>query len=348
MSDAPELVPDWRRLLDHIRIPWTDRGSNVGRGRINIKCPWCGVHDPSMHLSIDTTKLVYACLRSPKQHSSGHRGGAIKLIAALGYGREANQLLDNYATTTVSRAPPAPATGVEKAAVLKRWNRFNPAAENRKVLAYLYEQRGFSDPAAVCIRYDLRFAPHGEWAGRVLFPLYDAQTGQLESWVGRAFFKHLLPKYRTPEVAGQEGLIYTGRLAQTRRTAIIVEGPFDALKINAACEHLPVSAAALTGLALADWTSPSPDRLFRVRHFLQPAETRLVALDATVPVSQVNQIIKTLVAFQPREYIIRHLPIPPGGTDPGAMSYEEVRDWITAYLTVLGGNYHGAPPANIA
>lgn len=343
MSDKQELVPDWRRLFDYIRVPWVDHGPNVGRNRINIKCPWCGVHDPSMHLSIDTTKLVYACLRSPKAHSSGHRGGAIKLLAQLGYGREAIQLLDNYATTTVSRL--AAPIGIDTSAVLKRWNRFNPAAENRKILAYLYG-RGFPDAPAVCIRYELRFAPHGEWAGRVLFPLYDGKTGQLQSWIGRSFFQHLLPKYRTPEVVNQEGLVYLGRPFHTRRTAIIVEGPFDALKINAACEHLPVSAAALTGLALSDWLSPSPDRLFRLRHFLQPAENRLIALDATVPVSQVNQMILALVAFQPKEYIIRHLPIPPGGTDPGAMSYEQVRDWITTYLTVLGGDYYGTPAAD--
>lgn len=329
-----EHIPDWRRLFDTIRVPWTDRGPNVGRNRLNIKCPWCGPADPSMHLSIDTTKLVYACQRV-KTHTSGHRGGAIKLLHQLGISyQDANRLLDDNASVVSVQSAP---TGITQSAAMKQWGRFSPAVEHGKLVAYLRYERGFPDAETVCIRYNLRFAPHGEWAGRLLFPILD-DNQQIASWIGRAFYPHIKPKYKVQPVMNEKGLIYTGRTP--KRIGIIVEGPMDAMKINAACEHLPVSAVALTGLALSGWGSSSPDRLLRIRNFLQNADTRLIALDSTVPITDVNQIIKPLVAFTPPGYIIRHLPIPAGGSDPGAMSYDEVRQWLTNYL---GDGLYGAP-----
>lgn len=341
MSGNVELVPDWRRIFDNIRVAWRDRGANTGPNRLVIKCPFCR-DDPGEHMSIATNALVYRCFRN-NQHVGGHRGGAVKLLIQLGISlNDANRLLDNNSSIVAvgERLPP---TGIAPSRAIKQWDRFSPAVENGKLLSYLRDVRGFPNPEAVCIRYNLRFAPHGEWAGRVLFPLIDT-NGEILSWVGRAFFEHLKPKYRLQDVANQSGLIYVGR--STRRVSIIVEGPMDALKINAACEHLQISAAAVTGLAVPGWISPEPDRLLRIRSFLESAEIRLIALDNTVIDSQVGQIIKTLVRFQPMEYIINHLQMPDGGSDPGAMSYMEVRQWITEYLDTRGNKQNGATQLN--
>lgn len=337
MSGAKEIVPDWRRLFDSIRVPWTDRGKNVGRNRINIKCPWCGINDPSMHLSVDTSKLVYFCQRNDL-HTSGHRGGAVKLLISLGVTYEdANRLLDDNASTVHVTAAP---TGIAQDAVTKQWGKFSPAHENHKVMDYMY-RRGFPNPQEVSIRYDLRFAPHGEWAGRLLIPI--SENNVVLSWTGRAIFNHLVPKYRMQDVLDEKGLIYVGR--GPRSVCLVVEGPIDALKVNAACEHLPISAAALVGVVLSDWSATNPDRLIRIRNFLRTAQVRLIAPDATVPVLQAIRLQKVIAEYQPPGYYINHLPISAdlGADDAGAMSYEIIRKWITEYLSTLG-KYNGTTP----
>lgn len=338
MSDSKEIVPDWRRLFDSIRVPWIDHGANVGRNRINIKCPWCGNADPSYHLSIDTTKLVYYCQRTAGLHTSGHRGGAVKLLLQLGINyNDANKLLnDNASTVQVTREP----TGITQDAVARQWQKFLPATSSDKVIDYL-QGRGFPNALEVALRYDLRCATYGEWAGRLLIPITD--NGAVVSWTGRAIFPHLSPKYKMQDVLEQRGLIYVGRTA--RRISIIVEGPIDALKINAACERLPISAAALVGLTVSDFSTTNPERLIRVRNFLQGAEIRLIAPDGTVPVTQVDRLQKVIAEFQAPGYYIKHLPIPDalGADDAGAMSYETIREWITGYCTATG-DYNGAPP----
>ena len=38
---------NWRELLDEQRIAYIERGANVKRGEVNIRCPFCGAADPS-------------------------------------------------------------------------------------------------------------------------------------------------------------------------------------------------------------------------------------------------------------------------------------------------------------
>ena len=325
-----ELVPDWKQIFDNIRVPWVDQGRNVARGEINIKCPWCGNTDPSEHLGISLNNLVYGCKRN-KSHKGGHRGGAIRLLRELGISYSgAVLLLDNYSTTEVATL--AGPKGITQTAVTKQWDRFSPAIEFGKLRAYL-ATRGFPDPEVVCQRYDLRFAPHGEWVGRVLLPI--TEHGSVIAWVGRAIYPHITPKYKMQQVQ-DTGLVYAPR--RTNNISIIVEGPMDALKINAACEDMPISAAALTGLAVSDWSAPHPERLLRIRNFLQGAEIRLVALDASVDIAQVDRLLKTIAEWQGIDYYVYRLPILPGFDDPGEMDYDSIRYWITNFCTRLGSS----------
>ena len=334
-TDSP---PDWPSLLTSIRIPFSTHGKNVGRNHVNIQCCWCGNADPSMHLSISTVSPTFFCQRNPS-HKGGHRPGLVRLLMQLGVERDtASKLLDaHYAPSTnavIER------TGMVQNAVTKLWDKFSPAIENHKIMDYLKHERGFPDPHTVAIKYNLRFAPHGLWAGRVLFPFI--QNNTVVSWTGRSFMPHLSPKYKMADVVNEQGLIYTGRSA--RRLCVIVEGPMDALKINAACELLPISAVALTGLAVSEWSAPSPSRWLRINNYLEPASIRLLALDKTVDVFQVIQIKRVLTAFRDPDYITpASIPEPFG--DPGEMSYDAIKTWLTAYL-VKGNAY--ATETNIA
>jgi hypothetical protein len=201
----------------------------------------------------------------------------------------------------------------------------------------LYE-RGFPDPEVVCQRYDLRYAPYGEWAARVLFPLTD--HGHVMGWTGRAILPTLVPKYRMQDVQSSKGLIYQPRA--TRPVSVLVEGPIDALKINAACHHLPIAAAALTGLAISDWSAADPARMVRIDNFFQDAVIRLIALDAAVSDAQADRMRWALAEFRGPNYIISRLRIPAPFNDPGAMDYLSIRRWLQAYCT-LGDTGYGTP-----
>lgn len=322
-----DSVPDWRRLFDTIRVPWVDRGKNVGRDRVNIHCPWCGPNDPSEHLSISTIQPTYVCQRVT-HHKGGRRPGLLKLLRALGVSNdeEANGLLDK----NISQGPVTPTSyGKELDAVMKEWAKFRPASESNYVLDYLYYRRGFPQPDVTCERYNLRYAPIGAWATRILFPLsYDGAT--VLSWTGRTLTDKT-PKYLNQDVQDMNGLLYIGR--RPRRIAIIVEGPFDALKINVACEQLPVSAIALTGMTF------SMNRIVHLRNYLVSSDIRLISLDSSVPYPEISAL-RGALDFGGGGLYSRPLEVPPSYKDPGDMPLEVIVEWITKYLNT--GDNNGA------
>lgn len=313
-----DTVPDWRRLFDTIRVTWVDRGANVGRDRINIHCPWCGANDPSTHMSISTIQPTYACLRV-KHHKGGHRPGLVKLLRALGISSdvEALELINGNA---LQGAHVPESYGIEQERAIAEWKKFYPASENERILQYLYN-RGFPQPGLTCERYNLRYARTGIWAARVLLPLsYEGEI--IQSWTGRAIAHHT-PKYLIQDVRDESGFLYIGRTP--RRIGVIVEGPFDALKINMACEQLPVSAIALTGL------SYSLKRTHYIRKYMESCEQILIALDSSVTYKEVRGL-KAALDFGGGGLYSRQLAVPDSYKDPGEMPVHTIIDWLAPYL----------------
>jgi hypothetical protein len=144
----------------------------------------------------------------------------------------------------VAKAAPAPL-----ADLTKTWNVFSRLADadaDHPVVKY-WITRGFDDPQAVADKYDLRYTQYGEWAMRVLLPLY--YDGAIRTWTGRAASKQLDLRYKTNDI-GDRSQLYIP--APPREVLYLVEGPIDALKITVALEGTAASAVALCSKDLND------------------------------------------------------------------------------------------------
>jgi DNA primase len=296
---------DVRGLLDEIRVPWRDRGKNVGHGEIVIACCFCG-DDPSEHLSINEAKEVYYCYRCTRCGANLRH-----LVIALGVDYwEAPELLNRH-NSDVKAAPPKPTK--PQSSIAKAWNWFLPAAESYQCTEYL-QSRGFPSPVATCRQYDLRYSPASVWAQRLLLPI--TEGGQLVSWVGRSLQDWVVPKYRLEPADHQ--VIYLPR--PVRETVVIVEGSLDALKIAVATDQKPVSSLALLGKGV------SAEKIQRITALIKGCRSILVAMDTDVSINDVYTIVDELAAMV--DCPVNRIEVPYGHKDPGAMALDEIDGWI--------------------
>lgn len=309
------MSTDWRGLFDELRIPWRDRGPNTSNGNINIPCPWCR-DDPSFHLSVAEERDAYFCYRDPNRHSGRNMHG---LLIKLGVPRnDTARLLNRYASKARPAPPPGNLENVLRASE-RAWSHFKPLTNNQVALDYL-ASRGFDDPQLLAVRYDLRYAPEGTWAGRILIPYY--RGAAVETWTGRAYRGHE-PKYLMHDVAQKISPIYSpSRSAQGRRKLVLVEGPFDALKIAAAVPETEYLVVALCGKFL------NYAKIARIVELLGTDCRRgLVALDADVPHNTIYDIISELACHVRGAYISR-ARLPSYAKDPGDISLPEIPQWL--------------------
>lgn len=293
----------WRQLFDDLGIEWRDRGRNCSRGHINITCPYC-YDDPSFHCTISEQKDVYFCYRDNR-----HKGSAEYLLQRLLRSRvKAVAVLEEYADSNpiIIDAPPTKPI---------QFDTFDPAFESRKMLDYL-ASRGFDDPILLCRRFNLRYAKAGAYANRVLLPLIN-EDGEIRSFVGRAIHDTMVPPYKAANPDLIADLVYGSLVG---KTIVIVEGPFDALKINSALYHRlhETSCVALTGRALTAAR----------RRILQETEAHryLLALDRDVGEFSVHEMLYRL--RMDGGLPVQRLELPGDYADPGEMTEEDIVQWL--------------------
>ncbi len=303
-----ELVPyavDWRALFSALSVPWIDRGANCSRDNINICCPYCG-DDSGYHMRVSESYEIYNCWRD-KRH-----GGTnfIFLLYELGNSRaEALALLNEYRTRRTPIAKPVTDTSKHAG----EWQSFlslaNAPAGSAQI-SYL-KARGFPDPYRLAARYDLRYAPAGAWAMRVLFPL--TTGGEVCSWTGRRVKEHFEPRYR---VGGAEdpAALYVPRIPRT--VMYVVEGQMDALKIAAGFEGTGVSAVALGSKDL------NAGRILHLQRLAPPLVH--VLLDADAPMHQQFQMQKDLRAAL-RSCTVSRCRMPAPYKDAGQIPEDEIK-----------------------
>jgi len=309
---------DWRSLFDALHVEWRDHGGNSSRNSIAIKCPFCR-DDPSTHLAVAYDGAGYYCYRNPL-----HRGvSASRLLVRLGASYdEAQRLLRHYSGGPTVVAAPREVPSFSQ--LQTAWSHFDPVSQSDRYIDYL-TCRGFEDADLVADYYDMRYARVGKWSGRLLIPYYE--NGSLISWVGRSIINHD-PKYLA-QISDASLLFVPVRTQAAYSVGILVEGPLDALKIAAACRTQGIMAAALSGKALP------ASKLLRISRFLDGCARRYLAPDSDVPMSQIMAAINTIACALKSRYI-RRLPIPQGRKDPGELSYQEVRTWLTGMKSGRG------------
>jgi hypothetical protein len=305
---------DLRALFDHLNIEWKDRGPNCSRGRVNINCPFCW-DDPSCHCTISEATGRWYCFRD-----STHYGDAAHLVTKLLADRDERRpriaalaLLDDYDTATDSI--PAPPPERKQTA----WERFLPAWQSEAMLDYLWE-RGFDRPDMVARKFDLRYAKQGEWAQRLLIPLYDSESQQ-QGWTGRAI-RNLELRYRAEPPHLIPSLLAGNLLGES---LLVVEGPMDALKWNSAMGSalLQCSAIGLTSLNL------TADRLSAIAR--KPRRAIILCLDADAKTHLKLRLMSEL-RKRPTYGAVLLINPPDNYNDLGAMPEQAVQDWGGALL----------------
>jgi len=308
--------PRWRDLLDHLQIAWADRGPNVSHGHLVVRCPWCGASDPSRHLGINEETGAYRCLRS-----NNHQGRSpYYLLRALGVRGDIDDLLAEFGGTGKGTRPTSlpPRSAIPLA---QRWERLPPAVTDPEALAYL-ERRNFPDPARTCREFDLRTGLN-TMSRRVWFGLRGLD-GAVVGFTGRAIDDWRQPRYYT-EAA--EPVLYMPRLPDSRhRLALVVEGPFDALRIaDATRRRYNIFVAALCGLA-----GVTGNKRLQLAEIARTVPHFAVALDSSVwAVDADAQHVMDELRAIPAIGRVTQLPPPPEVADPGEMTDRQVERWLS-------------------
>ena len=238
----------WRSLFDSLRVPWKDRGSNCSRGHINIRCPWCGLADPSQHLTINEESGAYYCLRTPGKTHSG-RSLPWLLLGLDVDSRQIDGLIEEHSDRR--RQPPQLVAAPSR---ILDWHKFEIGSGRDEVTEYL-SSRGFDGPREVAARFGLRFTQYGRFSWRVLLPLTcPKDRGEVLAFTGRAL-RGQQPRYLTndpmegslyvpPRARGStvivallgtalpaEKKLHLAEVCKSAPSMILCEGPFDALTL---------------------------------------------------------------------------------------------------------------------
>jgi hypothetical protein len=243
---------EWVRFLQSHGIEYRTRGPNVRKGEINICCPVCGGADTGFHLGINLTGKGWACWRN-RAHSGKSNTRLVQTLlhcsidTARGITGEGAPMPTEYAQSVMTM------NAVQVAAPVRRRLKMPPEflsfddrlPSSRPFVKYLRE-RGFTRIESLSRDYGLRYASRGAYKGRVVFPV--TFGGHLCTWTARTLYPSVGLRYRTltqdPEKAKLEGsqpalgpigdylLWYDDLMTADADTICIVEGPFDALKVN--------------------------------------------------------------------------------------------------------------------
>lgn len=326
---------DWRALFNDIRVPWKDRGASTGRNHVNIPCPFC--RDDGYHLGIREDREVFHCWKC------GTAGGNyLTLLIRLGQPRfEGAKLLNKYRGDRgyedaiqdlrqkhAQHDKKLPRD--EQSLMFLRWERFRPASGVVEALDYMHDDRDFRYEHEWMLKelldyYDLRVGSNLMHPGRLLFPLYASgqralwhQQDAFMGWTGRSM-RGREPKYMTSLPQGEHP-VYVPRMV--RSTMLIVEGPFDALRIDAAMRADGVGAVALTGKEMisAHLVSLRAMMPFVRRFFFVP--------DRDVPISQTMRAMHELRAALSGKNVV-HIRLPDDVKDAGEMTNAAVRQWLS-------------------
>lgn len=293
---------DWVRFFDQYGIEYVTSGPNVGRNHVVVHCPFCGLDDPSHHMSIHLGGAGWRCWRNPHNHKGK---SPIRLISAL--------ISCSY--EEAARISGAPASlpndflseiqsNLSRKTDRKRNNRklklpseFRPFLPHSKSLhkpsvkpfvRYL-TNRGFdrADVLDFTNYFDVWYCTRGPYKDRVIFPV--RKDRKLVTWTGRSRYRTAMIRYKTlsddPEISAEEGmpaavgpitdylLWWDELLDSDAHTIHVVEGPMDALKIRVLGYGHGITATCL-------FTSTATELQIELLHQLLPRfKRRFITLD---------------------------------------------------------------------
>lgn len=337
-------VLDWLRVFAEHRVPYIDRGANVKRGEINIRCPFCGSADPSYHMGISLETGWYSCWRNRSQHSGKSPLRLLMRLLKIPYGvaRQIAGLGDDYVDPEGFDAMAAAMMGREGFAgaqqQLKRRHLdldpdFVPIAQRgstRRHFDYMVMSRGFreTDMGFIGRRYGVCAGARGRWADRVILPYY--QDGVLVTWTGRALGRSTM-RYRDldrsePEGGGdwsvlppKETLYNHDCIADGGRVLLVVEGPMDALKLDVYGRRNGVRAVGLSTNSATD------EQAFLLQAAGSAFDRVLTMMDNGDPLDIVDSMrMSQTLGFLPN---VGSVAVPFGAKDGADLTPHQIETW---------------------
>lgn len=238
---------NWSSLLSERRVDYIERGPNVKRGEINIRCPFCGSADPSYHMGLNLDTGWWACWRN-----SQHRGkspvrllmallrvsfGEARDIAGLGNDYRDPEGFDSLKARLQALGRPVARTESRACVWPPSFHEIDGAGASLRHWHYL-RQREFDDTQDLIRLYRLSFTRSGPQAHRIILPYI--VFNEVVTWTGRAIApssaRYLDQPLEDAAIGpkhtfyNHDALLKNG--SQSMRALIVVEGPFDVLKID--------------------------------------------------------------------------------------------------------------------
>lgn len=322
---------DWVRLLRNHRVPYVERGANVKRGEVNIKCPFCGSADPSQHMGLNSEKGYWSCWRNREEHS----------------GRRPHRLIMRLLRCSFARACEIVGVGVELTpddfeAVARKGERLFETEDRSSwfdlvlpktflpirvpsIASNYLTTRGFRrvDLSDLVDQYTLHYDQSGSFRGRLIFPI--TLDGRLVTWTGRHCGSNPI---RYKALPSEESILPTTEILynydrvsedQDCQWVIVVEGPIDALKIDYYGCDVGARAVALMSLQLSEMQQSLLIPL------LEQYKIGFL-LDSGMNEWRMAQRFADEVSFLGKRAQV--LTLPEGIDDPGSMSRYQVRKWV--------------------
>lgn len=329
-------VIDFRAFCDEYRVEWVDEGKNVKKGHVNISCPFCnstGNPDPSHHLGVNEEKGWFSCWRNKSQHSSNRLHKLIQKISGCSY-EQACVLLNTrpfwYDETQWERIVKNPfeATSAIKKEVKKAIPLLRFPSNFKKISGKSYEQkfvnylldRGFTED--VFKQYSLYYCLLGDFSNRIIFPV--VRDTRLVTWTGRSLSKTASLRYLS--LSESEGAVfniyeclwqYDDLLDSGGDILFVVEGPFDALKLDFYGKRFNCRSTCLFGL-------PSEDSkiIWLLKELFSAFSCVVFSLDP----GQYSKMLRLKNQFPEFSSKIK-IKMVQGAEDPGALSKNQVENW---------------------
>jgi hypothetical protein len=253
---------DWPRLLSQHRIPFVDSGPNVKRGNLNIRCPFCGSADPSHHMGIDPDNNQWACWRN-KDHRGASPVRLVMKLLRVGYERACEICgvgpdyvdPDDFSTVRdrLFKKRDERVEQKKELNLLSDFREIHDSGLTRRFWNYLYDRK-FDNIDELTRYYGLKCALMGEFSGRIILPIY--VDGELVSWTSRSIGSSNM-RYKDLDldrsiIRPKDSLYNYDRAMEGGEVLVLVEGPFDVLKLDFYGKRFGVRAVGLFTNSLSE------------------------------------------------------------------------------------------------